>query len=345
MIDFLIIGQGLAGSILGWTLHQAGKSILIIDNDHKTSASQVGAGIMNYISGKRLTLTWEAPTLIPFATSFYEQREHQFNTPFLYQFPEQRFLITEKEVNYYQKRRQSDSFNPYFTHLASQSDYHPFKNHYGRTIIKGSSMLNIHHFLTTLQTYFKKKKQLIYNHIHWPDITLSKKAVLWKTISAKNIILCTGSELSTTPWFSSIRYRSAKGETLTLSCPNTLPIQFYNFGKWLIPFNGQWRLGATYEWDNLNHNPTPEGKETLLKSLHQIGISHTTIIDHQAAIRCITSDNAPLIGTHPLHPRLHVFSGLGSRGVMTAPYYAQHFTQSLLSHSPVSAHVNVCRYI
>ncbi len=357
MIDFLIIGQGLAGSILGWTLHQAGKSILIIDNGHKTSASQVGAGFMNYISGKRLTLTWEAPTLIPFAESFYQQLEHQFDTSFFHTYPEYRFFTTEKEVEY-RKKRYNTPLNNYFKRPLTPSNYHPFNTHfnkknecYGGEIIDGSSMLNIPHFLDTLQTYFKQTNQLIHHHINWNSIQFSddtisiENPIIGNRLTAKNIILCAGSELRHTPWFSNIQYRSAKGETLTLSCSQKIPIRLYNFGKWLIPFNNHWRLGATYEWDNLNHMPTPQGKKLLLDSLHQMGITEDKIIDHQAAIRCITPDNAPLIGTHPHHSRLHVFSGLGSRGVMTAPYYAKRFTQTLLSNTPISDHVNVNRYM
>ena len=56
-VDFLIVGQGLAGSILALNLQQRGKSVLVIDNEHYGSASQVAAGLINPVNGHRLNLT------------------------------------------------------------------------------------------------------------------------------------------------------------------------------------------------------------------------------------------------------------------------------------------------
>ncbi|QLH32628.1 MAG: FAD-binding protein [Cyclobacteriaceae bacterium] len=36
MIDYLIVGQGLAGSCLAWQLVQRGKRVIVIDKPEKT---------------------------------------------------------------------------------------------------------------------------------------------------------------------------------------------------------------------------------------------------------------------------------------------------------------------
>ncbi len=56
MFDFLIVGQGLAGSLLAWELMQRGAKVLIVDNG-MPNASQVAAGLINPITGMRFAKT------------------------------------------------------------------------------------------------------------------------------------------------------------------------------------------------------------------------------------------------------------------------------------------------
>lgn len=47
MLDFLIVGQGIAGSILALQLLKRGKSIVVINNNQAHTASKVATGIYN----------------------------------------------------------------------------------------------------------------------------------------------------------------------------------------------------------------------------------------------------------------------------------------------------------
>ena len=50
MYDFLIIGQGIAGTILSYYLEKRGYRICVIDNLDKKAPSQIASGIYNPIS-------------------------------------------------------------------------------------------------------------------------------------------------------------------------------------------------------------------------------------------------------------------------------------------------------
>ena len=52
-IDTLIIGQGLAGSLLAWLLVRAGQRVCVIDDAHASSSSVVAAGLINPLAGMR----------------------------------------------------------------------------------------------------------------------------------------------------------------------------------------------------------------------------------------------------------------------------------------------------
>jgi glycine/D-amino acid oxidase-like deaminating enzyme len=52
-VDYLIVGQGLAGSVVACLLQMAGRRVLVIDNALRTAASLSAAGIVSPITGKR----------------------------------------------------------------------------------------------------------------------------------------------------------------------------------------------------------------------------------------------------------------------------------------------------
>ena len=80
--DYLIVGQGLAGTLVAWFLEQTGKTFIVIDKHDVSSSSNIAAGIMHPITGRRLVKSWRADDLIPFAEDTYKTIGEKFNTIF-----------------------------------------------------------------------------------------------------------------------------------------------------------------------------------------------------------------------------------------------------------------------
>jgi 2-polyprenyl-6-methoxyphenol hydroxylase-like FAD-dependent oxidoreductase len=70
-VDYLIVGQGLAGSMVACLLEMQGRNVLVIDNAHQTSASLAAVGIMNPITGKRLNRSHLVDQLLQSAFDTY----------------------------------------------------------------------------------------------------------------------------------------------------------------------------------------------------------------------------------------------------------------------------------
>ena len=81
MVDFLIVGQGLAGSLLAWELMQRGSKVLIVDSG-MPNASQVAAGLINPITGMRFVKTTDVDVLLPTAKAHYSNLEQTFGQTF-----------------------------------------------------------------------------------------------------------------------------------------------------------------------------------------------------------------------------------------------------------------------
>jgi glycine/D-amino acid oxidase-like deaminating enzyme len=75
--DYLLVGQGLAGSLLGYSLAKRGYSIMVLDNYEQPSSSRVAAGIYNPVTGRKLVKTWLADTIFPFLKTYYTELEKE----------------------------------------------------------------------------------------------------------------------------------------------------------------------------------------------------------------------------------------------------------------------------
>ncbi|MBK7816373.1 MAG: FAD-binding oxidoreductase [Sphingobacteriaceae bacterium] len=68
------------------------------------------------------------------------------------------------------------------------------------------------------------------------------------------------------------------------------------------------------------------------------------VLEHKAGVRPSTLDRRPIIGQHPLHKNLFVFNGLGTKGVMLAPYFSKKFVHFYLNKEALDAEVDVKRF-
>src|SRR6478736_7266149 len=98
-IDYIIIGQGLAGSCLALQLINRGKSVFVFDEPEKNRASLIAAGLFNPVTGKLMAKTWKADRLFSYLHSFYSEAEKLLNCRFYYPFPLYRPFISVEEQN------------------------------------------------------------------------------------------------------------------------------------------------------------------------------------------------------------------------------------------------------
>ncbi len=335
-IDFLIIGQGLAGSLLAFELIQRGCKIIIVDNG-KENASQVAAGLINPITGMRLVKTAGIDTLLPAAKQCYAQLAALFQRPFYIEKSMLRIFRNADELHYGLKRSNTAEYQPYFGERIPGS---PVINHinppFGCLEQKQTGYLLTRPLLSCLKDFFITKNSYQCAGFDYQDVQFTP-CLRWQNILPKMIIFCEGHQAAQNPWFSWLPFQLAKGEILTLQHQAFLPDNILNYGYWLIPLNDQnIRVGATFDRNNLNLHPTPSGKDSLLKELNVVydKLSAATLIKHEAHIRPCTLDKQPYIGQHPRYKQLAIFNGFGAKGSLQIPWYSQLFADSLLKNSP-----------
>src|SRR5690606_8688182 len=76
-------------------------------------------------------------------------------------------------------------------------------------------------------------------------------------------------------------------------------------------------------------SPSREGRVHLEAGLKQRLKCDFEVVDHVAAVRPIAPKRRVLMGEHPGRAGLWYFNGLGSRGVLTAPYDAMRLVAAI----------------
>lgn len=345
MIDFIIVGRGLAANILAHTFHKNGITFRIIGSPDLSRSSIVAAGIWNPVVFKRLTPSWLANQTVPFLKKFYVDCEKSTGKKFMYETPIAKPFVQEQEKELWLKKSKNeldDYLSPVFNAEESKFSQCNFNGQYG--LVKQSGYINTAVFLEATSEYFK---DFFIEEVF--DYSLLKHEpgnVSYKGISALNIIFCEGHLVKNNPFFHWVPLKPAKGEILTIQSEELeLNNCILNKGAFIMKTApGIYKSGATYEWEDLTEEPTTKGRQELEAKLSHLITAKYSIVKHEAGVRPSSLDRRPVIGKHPNHSNLFVFNGLGTKGIMLAPWFANNFVLSYLQKHPLNAEADVKRF-
>lgn len=347
--NYIIVGQGIAGTVLAQTLLNDGKTVLLIDEGLEYSASVIAAGLYNPVVFKRLVKSWMADELIPYMDAFYVETEKLLNERFYYKKEIVKLFADVTEKEFWLKKSKEEVG----TYLSQTMDLdflnNCVENPFGAAEVTAAGNLNMAIFLKAFRTYFLKKEFLLQEKFEYGDLSISEKGVSYHNMDAEKIIFCEGHQTTANPYFNWLPFKLTKGELITIQLKkeHSIPAdKVINKGVFILPLgNNTYKVGATYEWTDLTIHPTEKGKSELIDKLKKVIRVPFDIIDHQAGIRPTVLDRRPLIGLHPVHACIGIFNGMGTKGVMLAPYFAKQFNQFLKGRENLSDEVNCLRFI
>lgn len=345
--DFLIVGQGIAGSVLAWILDQRGCSVLVANDPTLPSASAVAAGIVNPLTGRKLVHTWKADELFPFLHQFYSQVEQALDVRFFHPKNIYRPFRSVAERNDYLALTANPDIARYVAQTVDDQLYSRFINNpYGGLEVTQAGWLDLNEFTRIIKGYFIRKSQYYEGVVSVNDLTVTDDFILWKDIKVNKVIFCDGVQARENPLFDWLPYNPVKGQILT-AVVDDYPIKtIVNQGVFILPIRtGLVRIGATYSWHDLDWQTTDDGRSFLESKVQSILKIPYQIVAQQAGIRPSTKDRRPFIGIHPTKPSIGIFGGMGTKGVSLAPYLAEQFARYLLDQEELESEVNINRYV
>lgn len=343
--DYLIIGQGLAGSLMAYDLIGRGKKVIVFDQPSMNQSSSVAAGLYNPITGRRFSKTWIADKLFPFLLEYYSQVEKKLGNKFLYKVPMFRPFQTTQEQNEVHARNTLEDLGLYIQGIHEMKSDLIIRNPEGGVYLKSTGFLDIPAFMLSIQEYIRLNGQIRLQFFNEKNLKLGHNTVHYEDISARRIIFCNGIMAATSRLFDWLPFRRVKGELIYTRIEPALDF-IYNRNIFILPV--EWKLckvGATYDWENIDAHPTKRGKKELECKLKAVLNVNFKTIDHKAGIRPATKDRRPFLGVHPEFKNVYLFNGLGSKGVSLGPYFSKKFGDYLEHEIEFESEANIKRYI
>jgi glycine/D-amino acid oxidase-like deaminating enzyme len=340
MLDYLIVGNGLAGSTLAYKLHKKGVKIHIIADLKRPTSSSVAGGMFNPITGKYLAKTWLAEELYTTLFEFYLALEKSLNSHFFHPIGVIRLFNNAENKAHFLTQIEKFSLQEWVTVLPESKEY-PL----GGLKIKNSGWLDVEAFVAAIQTFFIDLNLFSNEVVEFENLIFKENTINFNGLEARNVIFAEGFYVKDNPLFNNLPFNPVKGEVLEVKVDSYSETSILNQGKWIIPINTQkLRIGATYTWHELDFEPTQTAKAEIETAAQKIGISSFFFLNHKAGVRPATSDRRPIIGQHPVIKNAFIFNGLGTKGVSLVPYFADQFVDYLTENKQLNPEVNIERF-
>ncbi len=339
--DVIIVGQGLAGTTLAWHLIAEGQRVLLLDAGEAVTSSKIAAGLITPITGKRMALSRRYDEFLPAARKFYTSIEKQTGQAFFHDRIALRLFRSDEERENWSTRSGKPDFR---SHLVSPQPAPLLDSKLGDASGGGFAMnaaqLDVVAYLDASRAVLEWKPVTLDWH---RDVVFDAEGVSVSGCRARTLISCEGFAATRNPYFQWVPFLAAKGDILTVRFHDRVLPQSLHRGIWVAPTAEPdvFRVGSTYDWDNLDQVPNASARAEIESKLKEFFHLPYTVLDHRAAVRPIISESKALVGLHPEEERLGYFNGLGSKGSLHAPWYAQCLADFLVHRNPLPEDVDV----
>lgn len=273
-------------------------------------SSRVAAGMVNPITGKNFEPSWRLAEFLPEALKFYAGVEEQIGCQVWHSLPVLRLAGTDKEWRKITSKLDSPEVRPWVVgEVPAPAGW------VGAVELRGGGRLDTRAFLRGSREFFERL-----GCYRLDDVSDEE--------TGPRVIRCEGAAGLLAGRYGP--HRCAKGEILTIRAAGWDGTHIrIGAGGWLVPQGGGvFRVGSTYEWEDLDDMPTARGRNRVEEIATRLGGSDFEAIGHEAGVRPILRRSQPLIG--PVDAGGWMFNALGSKGSLYAPGMAARLARWLL---------------
>jgi glycine oxidase len=338
----LIVGQGLAGTLLAIELMKHGRSVLVIDEGAPYTSSRVAAGMFTPVSGKRMAKSWMIDELYPVMRDTYKALEQQLGQSFFYEKNIQLSFSSIKEQNDFFSAL-DDKIGEYV--ITDVPPAEGLKAPFGCVEITHSGWVNTIVFLDAARQFLANNNAFIKATFEHDKLQYVNGTWTYDDVTAGQVIFCEGYKNKFNPFFRHVPIIDNKGDVFIFSTKVLSNEKMYKRGPYAVPLDNElFKAGSTYKWDTDDATPTPEGYTELKSRLDELVNGEYRITQHLAGIRPTSRDRRPVLGRHPEYEGLYIFSGLGTKGVLLAPYFSKTMARFVLDGTALNREIDASRF-
>lgn len=324
--EVVIVGQGLAGSLLGWECDRRGIPFHIVDPGHATAASRVGAGLISPLTGRRLAPTWRYESWQPVALAAYRCLERELGVSLVRELRILRRPRDGAEWRQWEERLGDPAVRRWIERSGPDGVW-----------LAGGGRIDTAALIGALRARWQASGRLREERYPAPDrVEAESGAVVW----------CVGAEVA--PGFEFVPWERSRGDVLVGRSPGARPPGILvNDGEWTFTDEaGRCWVGATFDRTADARDPVAAERARRHLQAAAVRLLGTELAETEqlAARRVTTPDRRPVLGWHPARPGWGIFAGLAAKGALWAPALAAQGADVLAGGPPVEAAVDVSRF-
>lgn len=327
-------------------LWKRGCSVGVIDDAYPRAASQVAAGLINPVTGRRYVKSWRIEELLPVARQVYRSLEKALGIAVYQELNVIRSLFNHREENDWLARTAEPGYRPYMLEEVDLGSYEERTEpvfSYGE--VQQCAQVDLAGLTRAYRVKLADEKRLKEEPFDYERLEIATDSVTYRDWRANAVIFCEGARGKQNPFFNYLPFRGAKGEVLIVHIPGADFSKAFKHRVFIIPMGEErYWIGATYDWEYPDDQPTEAGRSFLEERLRDILRIPFTVVEHRAAIRPTVKDRRPFLGRHPQYPNLVLFNGLGTKGTSLAPFWARHLVEHLLDGQLLDPAVDIGRF-
>ena len=343
-VDYIIIGCGLASIAFCEQLRLNNKAFVVFD-DHSQKSSLVAAGLYNPVILKRFSEVWKAKEQLDLASVLYSKIENELNIKVDYKLRILRRFDSIQEQNKWFTASDKPSLERFLSTQLIKNNHSYVDAPYGFDEVLHAGHLDTDVLINNYKKFLIENNNLEETSFKYADIQFKGSSIQYKNITTKRIVFAEGFGVKHNPFFSSIPLSGSKGELLTIKAPDLEIDYAIKSSVFVIPIGDDlYNVGATYDNFDKSNTPTDRAKEELLSKVKTFIKCNFEVVNHLAGVRPTVKDRRPLIGQHIEKNNLYVLNGLGTRGVMIAPYVAKQLYNFIENGEALDTEIDVNRY-
>jgi len=344
MVDYIVVGLGLAGTAFCETLRKNNKTFVVF-NDQSQTSSRVAGGLYNPIILKRFTLSWRADEQLAVAMDFYRQLEEFLGLQFDKKLPVLRKFASVEEQNLWFEAADKEKLKPFLDTQLVQNENTSLKIPYAFGKVLETGKLDTRVLLEGYAEWLLGENMLFCETFDYDSLKVQPDVVTYKNVQAGNIIFAEGFGMLRNPLFNYLPMQGSKGEYIVIKAKDLKETTIVKSSIFLIPLgNDLYKVGATYVRGQKNNITTEDSKVELIKKLDALLECSYTVIDQEAGMRPTVKDRRPLLGKHPDYQNVWILNGFGSHGIMIAPWASKALYDRIESKVPILKEMDIERF-
>lgn len=356
--DFCVLGAGLSGLAVSKSLLENGTTVCLIDvGDIASGASGTPLGLVNPATGRYGKKSWHAEDCY---NAIYEDLQEVQSGTDIRLFDKTGVLRPAQDDKMATRMHENVQKSKWPKGWCSWLDKTEIKGLNPEIHCVEGAMWLPHGLTVDVEAYLKAKAQRlsdqglkIFTNLEY---SISEKGKGFEIISkdsenlhVKNIIDASGSETKKSTYWEYLPIHPIKGQVAIFESPKAKDFNYSISALGYIASISASRFvaGSTYEHNYDHTNPDNEGLDYLtnrLSGVYPALFKHATLVDQWAGVRASSPNRKPILGRHPNHDHMFIFTSLGSKGLLYSAYLGKALSDFILKGSAISKEISLNRF-